>query len=358
MEFGVFDHIDRGDGPLDAFFESRLKLAEAYDRLGFYAYHVAEHHFTPLGMAASPSIFLSAVAQRTRRLRFGAMVYTLPLYHPLRLAEEICMLDQMSGGRLQIGVGRGISPIETAYYGENPDPAVARKVYAETLAILTEALTKERVSYAGDYRRADNVPMQLRPLQQPHPPLWMGVLTEANAEFAGRHGINMISLLPPAEMRQRVARFRALWRESHPGAAQPPKAGLSFFIVVADTDSEAEDIAARCYRRWHESFHYLYHLHGRSPVFGERTRDFAEVQAEGRGVAGSPASVIDFLRWRAAEADIDYLVGQFVFGDMRHAEAMRSVELFATQVMPALRAGANEAAREAQARRASGVTGR
>ena len=103
MEFGVFDHLDRNDLPLRDYYESRLQIIEAYDRLGFYAYHVAEHHSTPLGMAASPSVFLSAVAQRTHRLRFGPLVYALPLYHPLRMIEEICMLDQMSGGRLEIG---------------------------------------------------------------------------------------------------------------------------------------------------------------------------------------------------------------------------------------------------------------
>src|SRR6266536_1393147 len=119
MEFGVFDHLDRYDGLLADYYEDRLKIAEAYDSAGFYAYHLAEHHATPLGMAPSPSVFLAAIAQRTKRLRFGPMVYALPLYHPLRLIEEICMLDQMSGGRLEIGFGRGSSPIELAYYGQD-----------------------------------------------------------------------------------------------------------------------------------------------------------------------------------------------------------------------------------------------
>src|SRR5438309_2543434 len=123
MEFGVFDHLDRGSALLKEFYESRLKLIEAYDRAGFYAYHVAEHHSMPLGMAPSPTVFLSAVAQRTHRLRFGPLVYALPLHHPLRLAEEICMLDQLSGGRLDIGFGRGSSPMEIAFYGQDPKKA-------------------------------------------------------------------------------------------------------------------------------------------------------------------------------------------------------------------------------------------
>src|ERR1700745_3096716 len=123
MEFGIFDHLDRYGGSLADYYEDRLKIAEAYDRAGFYAYHVAEHHSTPIGMAPSPSVFLAAVAQRTQRLRFGPMVYALPLYHPLRMIEEICMLDQMSRGRLEIGFGRGSSPIELEYYGQDPTAA-------------------------------------------------------------------------------------------------------------------------------------------------------------------------------------------------------------------------------------------
>jgi len=114
MEFGVFDHLDLGDRPHERFYRERLEIVEAYERAGFYSYHVAEHHLTPLGMAPSPSVFLAAVAQRTRRLRFGPMVYVAPLYHRLRLLEEICMLDQMSGGRLEIAFGRGALPARSA----------------------------------------------------------------------------------------------------------------------------------------------------------------------------------------------------------------------------------------------------
>src|SRR5260370_17682657 len=90
MQFGVFDHMDASGEPLAQLFEKRLKLAEAYDRLGLYALHVAEHHSTPLGMSPSPSVFLALAAQRTRRLRLGPLVYTLPLYHPLLLPGETC----------------------------------------------------------------------------------------------------------------------------------------------------------------------------------------------------------------------------------------------------------------------------
>src|SRR5712671_6333444 len=159
MEFGVFDHLDRYDIPLNEYYEARLKLIELYDSAGFYAYHLAEHHSTPLGMAPSPSVFLSAVAQRTRRLRFGPMVYALPLHHPLRLIEEICMVDQMSGGRLEIGFGRGSVPEELVYYGAKPEEA--QQVYAEALELIIKGLTESSLTFHGRYFNFDDVPMEL-----------------------------------------------------------------------------------------------------------------------------------------------------------------------------------------------------
>src|SRR5690242_14614577 len=145
MEFGVFDHVDRGGrDSLAALYEDRLTLVEAYDRLGIRTYHLAEHHATPLGMAPSPSVFLAAVAQRTKRLRFGPLVYTLSLHHPLRVVEEICMLDQMSGGRLEVGVGRGISPYEVSYYGV--DPALGPERFAEAMQVIMKGLKIGRES--------------------------------------------------------------------------------------------------------------------------------------------------------------------------------------------------------------------
>src|SRR5712691_9275684 len=117
MKFGVFDHIDDAGVPLGQLYADRLAFAEALDRSGFYGYHVAEHHTTPLGAAASPGLMFGALSQRTQKLRFGPMVYLLPFYHPLRLIEEVCMLDQLSNGRFQLGVGRGVSIYETQAYG-------------------------------------------------------------------------------------------------------------------------------------------------------------------------------------------------------------------------------------------------
>src|SRR5207244_2634904 len=182
MKFGVFDHLDRHDGTLADFYEDRLRITEAYDRAGFYAYHLAEHHSTPLGMAPSPSVFLSAVAQRTRTLRFGPLVWAMPLHHPLRLLEEICMLDQLSGGRLELGFGRGSVPVELEYYGVKPEEA--QEIYAEAVELVLQGLSNKVLDFHGKRFSFRNLPMEIAPLQKPHPPIWYGVHAPESAERA------------------------------------------------------------------------------------------------------------------------------------------------------------------------------
>jgi alkanesulfonate monooxygenase SsuD/methylene tetrahydromethanopterin reductase-like flavin-dependent oxidoreductase (luciferase family) len=334
MEFGVFDHVDRSGVPLADFYEARLKLVEAYDRAGFYGYHVAEHHATPLGIAASPSVYLAAVAQRTQRLKFGPLVYTLPLYHPLRLIEEICMLDQMSGGRLQIGVGRGISPLETAYFAV--DPAERQQRYEEILRIVMQGLTEKAVNFEGNFYKFQNVPMELEPMQKPHPPIWRGIASPESAARAARTADNFVSLSSVAETRALTNSYRKAWQEAH-GDKPLPKMGVGRFIVVADTDAEALALARRAYGAWHVSFHHLWHVHGISPARGERAANFDETMNGGRGIAGSPQTVIAALRSQLAESGVNYCVGQLAFGDMTLDEAMGSIDKFVRLVMPAVR---------------------
>jgi alkanesulfonate monooxygenase SsuD/methylene tetrahydromethanopterin reductase-like flavin-dependent oxidoreductase (luciferase family) len=339
MEFGVFDHLDRYDGPLADFYEDRLRIAEAYDRAGFYAYHLAEHHSTPLGMAPSPSVFLSSVAQRTKKLRFGPLVWAMPLHHPLRLIEEICMLDHLSGGRLEIGFGRGSVPIEIEYYGA--DPEEAQEIYAEAVEVVLKGLTHEVLDFKGKRFSFRNVPMEIAPLQRPHPPIWYGVHMPDSAERAARRNLNVVSLDPPAETRLSIDRYRTIWPQVHaPKGHAPtvtfPKLGLGRFIVVAPTDAEAMAMARRAYLVWHASFTYLFRRHDR-PQSHPRPATFDLVVERGQGVAGSPATVTQFLSSQLDETRCNYLVGQFAFGDLTREEGLRSIGLFADQVMPKLR---------------------
>ena len=334
MKFGIFDHMDRGTVALGEQYENRLKLVEAYERSGIHCYHLAEHHSTPLGMAPSPSVFLSAVAQRTKRLRFGPLVYTLPMYHPLRAAEEICMLDQLSGGRLEVGVGRGISMHELTYYGVDPGEAQAR--YVEELAIILAALTGRTLTFEGKYYVFRDVPMELTPVQQPHPPLWYGVSSPDGVPWAAQNAVNVVCNVPAARAQAIVARYRAEWAAAGKDAAAMPLVGFNRHIVIADSDAEALSIARRAYAQWHASFFCLFNKHGTRPPFALYPDTFDELERMGLGMAGTAEKVRDLLVQQVSEAGSNYLVARLAFGDLTLPESMRSLEHYARTVMPAL----------------------
>jgi alkanesulfonate monooxygenase SsuD/methylene tetrahydromethanopterin reductase-like flavin-dependent oxidoreductase (luciferase family) len=334
MRFGVFDHMDRGTVPLTEQFENRLKLIETYERCGFYAYHVAEHHMTPLGMASSPSVFLAAATQRTRRLRFGALVYPLPMYHPLRIAEEICMLDQLSGGRLEVGVGRGVSPHEIAYYGL--DPKQTQAMYFEAFALLIKALTSRELTFEGKFYTFRDVPIAIEPLQRPHPPLWYGVSDPGAVPWAVENRINIVCNGPLSMVRGVVDSYRAQWRDAGRSADELPLIGMNRHVVIADTADEALASARRAYKRWHESFILLWKRHGTMPFRAAYPDNFDDAAHMGFGVAGTASQVRDALAAQVAETGINYFLCRAAFGDLSFAESLHSVELFAREVMPAL----------------------
>lgn len=334
MKFGVFDHMDRAGADLGRQFEDRLKLIELYERAGFHAYHLAEHHATPLGMAPSPSIFLAAVAQRTRTLRFGPLVYTLNLYHPLRLIDEICMLDQMSGGRLELGIGRGISPYEVGYYGV--DPATGPKRFAEALDIVLNGLAQPRLTHEGRFFTFKDVPMEMQPVQRPHPPLWYGANSLESADRLARQGCNAVVGMKAEGVGQFAARYRAAWATLGRDPATMPMIGLSRHVVVGDTDREAQSAAKRAYALWYDALIHLWRAHGVGLPRQMIPAEFEGALDGGYVVAGSAATVRERLKRDNDITGINYCICRLAFGDLSYEESARSVELFAREVMPAL----------------------
>jgi len=328
VAFGIFDHIDRSDEPLAALFEQRLRLAEAADALGFRTYHVAEHHATRLGMAPSPGIFLAAVAQRTRRLRFGPLVYLLPLYTPLRLIEEICMLDQLSGGRFELGVGRGIVPYELAYCGINFMDA--QEIYEESLEIILAGLRGGRLTHQGRHYTYRGVPMELEPVQKPHPPLWQGVVRPDGAAEAARRGVNIVSTLGNAALAQVARSF-------YDAGGKSLLVGAQRHVLVADTDAEAMKLAQPAYQRWYESLTSLWRAFNSVPFRFSETLEKA--LANEVAIVGSPATVRAEVERHIAETGCNYFVGRFMYGNLPHDVAARSMELFARAVMPPVARG-------------------
>ena len=295
MHIGIFDHMDRANTPLDRFFDDRMRLVEAYDRAGFYGYHVAEHHATPLGVAPSPGVWLAAIAARTKQLRFGALVYLLPLYHPIKLLEEICMLDQMSGGRLMLGIGRGISPIELRYYGL--DPEATPGMYAEALEVILRGMANDTLTFEGKHYTYRDVPMEMTPFQRPHPPLWYGLGRKEAIPWAVKNRVNIAGNMAGPAMRSLTDAYRAAWAGQGNDPADLPLMGVGRHVVVAETDKEALEIARTGYGKWRESFLKLWKMHGVMPVMhAVFPETFEEAEAQGRAVAGTPGKVHEFLQ--------------------------------------------------------------
>jgi alkanesulfonate monooxygenase SsuD/methylene tetrahydromethanopterin reductase-like flavin-dependent oxidoreductase (luciferase family) len=335
MKFGVMDHVDDSGRPLHEHLQARLRFTETLDQLGFYSYHVAEHHGTPLGFAPSPNVYLAAVAQRTRQLRFGPMVYVAALYHPMRLAEEICMLDQLSGGRLQVGMGRGAVAIEQEIYGV--DPATTGKRYEEARDIVLAALTSPTVDFAGEYFQVRDFPMVMRCLQQPHPPLWYGLGNPDGAIWAAAVAANVISLRPTAVARVALQRYRKEWDALGRREQDLPFMGLCRHIVVAETDAEAQAAARAAFPRWRASLSTLWDRRGIALPLAVPTQ-WDEMEANGMGIAGSPQRVVEYVRAQNEAVGGNFFLCQMMFGDMPLEFAQHSARLFAFEVAPQLAA--------------------
>jgi alkanesulfonate monooxygenase SsuD/methylene tetrahydromethanopterin reductase-like flavin-dependent oxidoreductase (luciferase family) len=328
MKFGIFDHIDANGMAIGEQYAQRLRLVELYEKLGFYCYHLTEHHATDLGMASSPSVFLAAASQHTTTIKLGTLVYLLPLHHPVRLLEEIGMLDQLTGGRFQLGVGRGGQPAEHSRFGlaeEDLGP-----MFEEGLDILMQGLTGEIKAHKGTYYDLPEVPLRIHPVQKPHPPLWYGTASSHRNAWAAEHDVNLLCLIPNARSREVFDDYRA--KLAARGKAEP-FIGLARQLIVAPTDAEAERIAERAWKPFAKSFNWLVEYLGR-PIF-PIAQTFSGAVDMGLAFAGSPASVRDFVARARDEAQANYLALEIAFGDISEEEAGQTARLFAGEVMPA-----------------------
>ncbi len=339
LKFGVFDHLDSDGAPLGEMLERRLKLVELLDAEGFYGFHMAEHHSTPLGWVPSPSVFVSAAIQRTKRLRIGPLVYVLPMYHPLRVYEEVCMLDHMSGGRLMFGVGRGAALVEHQRYGIDPQHAPA--MYHEAFAVIMKACESDVLNFDGKYYTFKDYLVQNKPVQRPHPPIWYGAPNPDAVAWAAPNSINVVSLGPAARARAITDRYRKEWEDLGRAMSDLPMMGITRHIVTASTDKEAKEIARPAYAVWREAIEMLWARSGVTfPLTPVYPKSWDELEAIGHGIAGSPSTVRDYIARLQEESGVTYVLGQMMFGTMSYEQASSSMRLFAREVMPVFSAEA------------------
>jgi alkanesulfonate monooxygenase SsuD/methylene tetrahydromethanopterin reductase-like flavin-dependent oxidoreductase (luciferase family) len=343
MKVGIFDHVERADRPIATTLDERLKFAAAADEAGIYCLHVAEHHATPLNLVPVPGIYLGAVARATKRMHLGPLCYLLPLYSPLRLAEEICILDHLSNGRLEIGVGRGVSPFELKY--NKVDPEKSREIFIDAYRCIAKGLTTDQLTYKGPHYEYENVPIALRPLQQPHPPFWYGSSGAEGSTWAGEEGLHFVTLGANQFAKTNLDTFKAAFAKRGGKAAQPKPEfsggialGVQRHIFVDETDEKANAWAKPAMENHLGNINWIRNKHGvtmtAERMKNVRGQNYEECVQEGTVIAGSPKTVLAAIEKQVKEIGFNYLLTYLFLGTMSAETAMRSLKLFTAEVMP------------------------
>ena len=345
MRFGTFSYNQaRPWVPEKQAFEELLEQILLTERLGFGDAWFAEHHHSDYGMLASPNLMIAALARQTKRLRFGNLVSVLPLYDPMRLAEECGMLDILTNGRLNVGLGRGV-PKDDMKHRLDRDTAQAR--FEEGIEILLRAWTGETFSYTGKAWGYEEISCRPLPLQKPHPPIYYGATSPDSPAMVARKGWNLaLSRQPLANCARAIQTYRGE-RAKHAHLVGGGDAIMVRDIYVADTDGQAwKESAPEIARFWQLATDNFWRGDTVSPddlpKFTERFPYFPggltvqRLDEWGTSLIGSPETVIKKARQMIDTAKPDCLVGMFSFGGLKHEQVMRSIELFGTKVMPAL----------------------
>jgi alkanesulfonate monooxygenase SsuD/methylene tetrahydromethanopterin reductase-like flavin-dependent oxidoreductase (luciferase family) len=219
-----------------------LERIEIMDRTGYDAVWLAEHHFSSFSVCPSVHMVGTLAAARTRRLRIGTAVSLAPFYHPLRLAEEVALLDVLSGGRVNWGVGRGFARVEFTAFGVPPEESASR--FREAVEIVLRAWTDERLTFTGQHFRFDDLEVLPKPAQQPHPPVWMAASSEGAIEWAAGRGFSI--LMDPHSTGPEIGQKRRFYGEKL-AAAGFPEAGrdipIARLVALAASAAEAAAVA-------------------------------------------------------------------------------------------------------------------
>jgi len=323
-------------------FDQIIEQIEFAEELGYDTVWLTEHHFSPYGRAAVPSIAAQAIA-RTSKIRISTAVVVLPFHHPIRVAEDWATLDHMSRGRVDVGIGRGNQPAEFEGFGIPMDEAEQR--FSESLSIIRQAWTEERFSYDGQFWQIKELSVVPKPFTKPHPPLWQAALSDYTVQKVVERNINGLigPYLCPYETLK--TNYFDVWhkRVQESGQSQLQLAHNEF-VYVGDSDRQVKsDIEENI----------MWYIRTAAKIWGERDRSkvasqyanyndileyldvvsFSEVYEE-LGMFGTPDSVAEKVRWMRDEGGVDELINFTWFGGISQEKALRNMELFAKEVMP------------------------
>ncbi len=320
--------------PLETVYQRAFERVDVMERTGYDAVWLAEHHFSTYSVCPSIHMMGTHIAARTERLRIGTAVSLAPFYHPLRLAEEIALLDVLSGGRVNWGVGRGFDPTEFRTFGVDFSESYPR--FRECVEIVQQAWKNERLTFQGEFHQYEDIEVLPKPLQRPHPPVYLAATSTGAVEWCAQHGYTI--LMDPHAQHRDIAIKRAFYQ------SELEKAGYSMEgrvipmarnIAVADTDAEALEIAKRGAQFMFGS--YLPKGVGAADPRAEKRIDVSAIGTQGDPetideyanntvIWGSPEKVYDDLQEMAETLPLEYL--------MCAPLSQSSFETFTEKVLP------------------------
>jgi alkanesulfonate monooxygenase SsuD/methylene tetrahydromethanopterin reductase-like flavin-dependent oxidoreductase (luciferase family) len=345
LKFGAYSlpsyHVET-DPPQAVFMRDLLDLLAKAEPLGYDHIWLNEHHFTPWGgMLPAPAVLLSALSQRTRHIRLGTSVAVLGLHHPIDVAEQMAMLDLISGGRLEFGIGRGSVVYDYEVMGIDYAEAQARTL--ESLEVIRQAWTGKPFAHSGEFFQIPSVTVWPTPAQRPHPPIWISCASAPQSfEWTARQGYKLLTIgfvKPVVEFAALTRAYRDAWRAAGhvPGAYE---IGTLYHSVVHEDGATARELALGAITRFLTQLKETEALATNprparvSPIDNLSIKDLI---SQSRLVAGSPSEVAEMLSFLQSEVGFTQVDLRFQFGGLSFETARHSMELFAREVMPKLR---------------------
>jgi luciferase family oxidoreductase group 1 len=341
MDFGTFLLMQSPTArPHAEVFGRAVELAQTADEMGFESIWCAEHHFSTYGYLSRPLMFAVHLANKTKRIRVGSAVVVLPLHHPLIVAEEIATADLLSGGRLDVGLGRGYQSYEFERLGH--DLTKSRERFDEGVDVLLKAFEGKPFSYHGKHYNFGETTIYPQPVQQPRPPIWVVAQSKESIDATIKRGFNLVSGgfgVPIEKLRE----FRLHLDELVAAQASPPAFRVSTQRPVYVTHDESELPAIVAHARWNmrvtlslrQGLARVENGHAVAIPFDNEPSD--EELLEKYFVVGTPETCINRINALRDAMGIDHFNASFWFGDLQQDQVMRSMRLFHDEVMPAFR---------------------
>jgi alkanesulfonate monooxygenase SsuD/methylene tetrahydromethanopterin reductase-like flavin-dependent oxidoreductase (luciferase family) len=330
MKFGIFVF---GDNPPDIgrsnqkYYEQVLTMAEWAEELGFDSFWLGEHHFYWYGTCVSPPMIIAALGQRTKKIRLGPAISVLPFHHPLIVAEEYALADNLCGGRLNFAIGSGFSPLEYKAFGMSMEEA--RERYWEGFDVILKAWRQEEFSHKGKFYQVENLSLWMKPVQKPMPPTWIAASSDETLIKAGELGFATMGI--PFVRSDNLLGVKAkndLFKESYfrAGHRQDPDIIVALHVCLQRSEEEAVKLARPHFARVVD---YL----KTSRRAGAKVPDLDIIKEEKLAIFSAPEDAVAILK-EYESIGVTHVICMVNFGGLPMPDVRRTLELMSKEVFP------------------------